>query len=119
MKTVKLAKIPKCDICKKNPAKYDTPINGGSWGYVCEACGADVGVSPIGSILKEQGEQGTENKGKKVYGKEMTSISDLLMDADREIECPLCGCMRMVEPDAAYTYKCEDCGASVRVPCIM
>ena len=74
----------------------------------------------IGSVLEEQGEQGTENAGKKVRGKDMTSLEDIVMgDADREIECPLCGCMRMVEPDAAYTYTCEDCGAEVKVPCIM
>ena len=120
MKTVKLPVIPICDVCKKWPAKYDTPINGGAWGYVCEACGAGVGVSPIGSILELAGEQGTENKDKKVRGKDMTTFEDIIMgDADREIECPLCGATRTVEPDAGYTYTCEDCGASVRVPCIM
>lgn len=119
MKTVKMAKIPKCDICKKNPAKYDTPINGGSWGYVCEACGAGVGVSPIGSILELAGEP-AKPSGKKLMGKDMTSFEDVVMgDADREIECPECGCIRTVEPDAGYTYTCEDCGASVKVPCIM
>lgn len=43
MKTVKVAKLPECDVCKMefpsskpNPAKYDGPI-GGPWGYMCEA----------------------------------------------------------------------------------
>jgi len=123
MKTVKMAKIPKCDICKEKPARYDAPlaVAGGSWGYVCADCAVSAGANTaIGSILEEQGEQGDENRGKKVRGKELTSFEDVVMgDADREIECPLCGAIRMVEPDAHYTFTCEDCGAEVKVPCIM
>ena len=152
MKTVKMAKIPKCDICKEKPARYDAPlaVAGGSWGYVCADC-AGIGISEIGSILEpyaycpkcnspahmEASDSGgmecacfkcghkfhvdieQDNKGKKVRGKDLSTMEQIVMDGDREIECPLCGAIRMVEPDAHYTFTCEDCGAEVKVPCIM
>lgn len=38
MKTIKMVKIPLCDICKKNEAVYDAPMVNGSWAYMCQNC---------------------------------------------------------------------------------
>ena len=122
MKTVKMATIPMCSVCKKKPARYDAPLAsaGMSWGYVCVECAESIGANlTVGSVLEEAGPPANPT-GKKVRGKDLTSFEDIVMgDNDREIECPECGAIRTVEPDAGYTYTCEDCGVSVRVPCIM
>jgi len=40
MKDVPLNKLPNCDVCnvyfgRPVTAEYDSPVDGGSWGYLC------------------------------------------------------------------------------------
>ena len=41
---VKVAVLPKCDICQNEIAKYDAMTTRGPWAYQCESCFADYGV---------------------------------------------------------------------------
>lgn len=116
MNTVKMATLPKCDLCEE-PARYDARLAYGTYLYVCAKCSVTQAVTVV-TILEQAGPP-AKPTGKKVRGKDLTSFERIVMDGDREIECPECGAIRMVEPDAAYTYTCEDCGVEVKVPCIM
>lgn len=44
MRIVTVSQLPDCDVCKlefpssiPNPARYDGPVDGPQWGYMCEA----------------------------------------------------------------------------------
>ena len=39
----------------------------------------------------------------------------LTWDSVAEVECPHCGCERLVEPDANYVVTCEGCEKRYRV----
>ena len=41
---VKVAVLPKCDICQNETAKYDAMTTQGPWAYQCAGCFADYGV---------------------------------------------------------------------------
>ena len=53
MKEVELVRIPKCDICGLDFAKYDAPTVFGPWAYQCEDCYKEQGSPKLGSILTE------------------------------------------------------------------
>jgi hypothetical protein len=123
MKTTKLTKIPKCDLCSVKDAMYDAPLATGkaqgSWAYLCPDCYKTQGRKGIGTklVLREPAQP---PKNKTVLGLEpgfddLEYWEETMMDGLREISCPECQEVRSVEPDATYTYLC-DCGVKVKVP---
>jgi len=128
MKIKKMTTLPKCDFCDKN-AKYDAPTqHGGRWAYMCEEHCKEYGknISVGTEFQKRESKPKVDEDGhreesfKIVMGTEDESpehLEDILYGTgDREIECPKCGDLRTVEPDATYTYVCEGCGVKVKCP---
>lgn len=117
MKTILVDEIRTCDLCgKKGEEYYDAPTSSGAWANMCPNCFKEQG-SKIGThfklrdrenIVKKLGDTGDTI----IKGKELSNLAD----DDREIGCPNCGEVRMVEPDADYIFKCEGCGSKVQVP---
>ena len=122
MKIKKVTTLPKCDFCDKN-AEFDAPtIHGSKWANMCPEHMLAYGrnVESLGTQFSVR-ESVPEKKSFKILrGIEDTSIerleSVLFGFENQEIECPQCGDMRMVEPDATYTYICEGCGVKVKCP---
>ena len=116
-KEIKVLSIPSCDFCDK-PGPYDAPTKyGGTWANMCGGhmlMHTAKNASLIGTkkVLKPDPKPPT---GDVVWGIEVNSMEEIVMDGTREIECPECGDLRSVEPDACYKYQC-DCGVSVQVP---
>jgi len=118
MKTRKVDIIKPCDICGvTGTVYYDAPTSMGPWANLCEDCFKRNGSSQIGTKFelreKKKGVVGV------LRGVEVTTLEDLIADADREIKCPNCGELRSVEPDAAYTFECDGCGSMVKVGSIL
>ncbi len=116
MKTIKVAKIPKCDFCSE-PAIYDAPTRfGSSWAYMCLECTKENGFNVhIGRRLEQLKEVEVKGGPAKV-ARTITDPELILMDEeDRDVECPDCGDTRTVEPDAAYEFNCGGCG--IRLVC--
>lgn len=115
-----IEELPKCNMCDRK-AVCDAPTQMGSWAYMCEVC-LETWGRPDSLTLGTEFKQRTpaKKKSKSVMGIEDTSIEQLeqvlMSSVDREIECPECGDMRKVEPDAEYKYQCEGCGVQVQVP---
>ena len=41
---VKVAHIPTCDVCMKEPAKYDAKTTMGPWANLCAGCFGTYGI---------------------------------------------------------------------------
>lgn len=129
MKTVYLEKLPKCDYEDVTPgclgeATYDAPtISGGRWAHMCEHH-YEMFKSPIAEQVGcklAQRELAKPKEGKPVLGLEpgienLEYWENVLFDGLREVECPECGDIKNVEPDANYTFTCECCGVKVKCP---
>jgi len=123
MKTKKVAMLPKCDFCDK-PAEYDAPtIHGGRWANMCpEHLVAYGNNTSIGTqfLIRKNKSKAKLSACKIVNGIEEESVeyweSVTFGSENREIECPECGEMRSVEPDAYYVFICEGCGVKIRCP---
>lgn len=114
MKTVKLAKMPKCDICGKYEAKVDGPTRDGPWAFMCGGCYEKIGIPGLGSWL-EQAKPVPKGVGKEVAKAQLVSgVKDVMFDSVAEVECPHCGEIRRVEPDVNYTFTCEGCGEKLK-----
>ena len=47
MKTIKIPKLPECDLCHATdqPVMYNTPVKGyGCWGNLCQSCFEHDGI---------------------------------------------------------------------------
>jgi len=121
MKDVKMATLPKCDECKTNDAMYDAPAckYGRSWGYWCETCAKKVDADLLPASKLVQHTPAEAKGGKPKLAKELSDMEAVVMDGEREVECPDCGCIRRVEPDADYEFDCEDCGIRLKCASIM
>lgn len=53
MNTAELTRIPTCDMCNAESAKYDAPTVFGPWAYQCERCYREQGSPKLGSILRQ------------------------------------------------------------------
>jgi len=59
MRDVTLGTLPECDLCRSKgdtrfpsrPAEYDSPIDGGPWGYLCLECFDSHGSESLASHL--------------------------------------------------------------------
>ncbi len=106
--------LPKCSFCGE-PAIYDAPqVDGQPWANFCEAC-KDRQKPYLAAGTKFKLVPKPESKERKILGTEASSIDEQVM-GDREIECPTCQTLRLVEPDADYTFECEGCGVQVECP---
>lgn len=118
MKTRKVSQLPgKCQFCKREDQTviYDAPTGQGtSWGYMCNYCYRGP-ANGMGTRFELKIKQPTDKgRGKTVKGKCLTSLEAMIgSDELPEIECPVCGEIRVVEPDADYTFKCEGCQANI------
>ena len=125
MREVKMLTVPKCNgrlagiECDKD-AVYDAPTgSNGAWGYWCEDCAKKLGAHiAIGSKLVQH-TPAQPKGGKAKLATELSDMEAIVMDGEREVECPDCGCIRRVEPDADYKFDCEDCGVRLRCASIM
>lgn len=123
MNKLQVTSLPDCDLCgKKESAVYDSPTVVGPWANMCPECFKAKGTGTVGTerVLKMIPKSDTQDKV--VNGIEDDSMeymeAVIMQDEHRCIECPECGFVRHVEPDADYTYECE-CGVKVKVPCFM
>ena len=105
MRDKRVVKLPKCNYCHE-PAIYDAPTNlTGQWAYMCATCSIKhcsnlaigthfiVGIAPPVKSVAQQA---------------------FRLSAE-ECECPECGEIRAVEPDADYEFDCEGCGIKLKV----
>lgn len=119
-RTIPMAKLPKCDICEKNEAIYDTPTIHGPWAYVCKECLSE-NTTPdqlqIGNKLEVK--KKAKPVDRVVQGIEKSTLQEVVMDGDRMVGCPECGCEQHVEPDATYEFTCDGCGVRVKCKSIM
>ena len=118
MSEVKVAKLPSCNLCS-GKAKYDAPTTRGAWAYMCKECAKTnmkKGWMTNPKLTTFVVHKSPPAKDKTVNGAELCSMEDIMTDCDREIGCPECNDVRIVEPDADYTYKCEGCGVQVKCP---
>lgn len=102
-------KLPKCDICKTETAKYDTKTVFGAWGYLCENCYKQYGSLPSTKLEKRVKIDAEKTDKIPVVGLPLT------LDSIVVVKCPHCGEPRSVEPDANYTVTCESCGNKFEV----
>jgi len=102
MKTVQMAELPKCDICKTQDAKYDTKTVYGCWGYLCETCYKRYGREPSTKL---------EKRVKIAYKTDKVPVVTvpLTVDSIATVNCPHCNEPRSVEPDANYIVTCDSC----------
>ena len=129
--------LPKCDFRNDYPhpdgddAIYDAPvIPSGSWANMCKACAFSRGNLRLGTKfqLREeyQGEvpDNTINAIEPDFDEDMEYWADVLENGIREPECPTCGEVRRMEPDACsfkhedglvYAFECEGCGTKVKM----
>ena len=115
MKTIKWDEKnkKKCDFCGE-VAIYDAPTRTGTWAYMCEKCHKSKGgMNFIGTKFDYR--PVAKPKAKLAVGIEASSLEEQVT-GDRNIQCPDCGDLRLVEPDADYNYNCEGCGVKVQVP---
>ena len=108
MRTVRMEKMPVCDLCKKAVATFDAPTRSGPWAYMCPTCFDSQGAPDIGShlLLAE----------KHVVSEDVVDGEGEYDGDDYVITCPTCSEERLVEPDADYIFTCEGCGQRVQVP---
>ena len=114
MKTVKIMRLPNCDICNDNTAAYDAPTRSGAWGYMCAKCYKDQGSPQTGTKLQVRDVTG--DNGKNVT-KEAVMVNDLeeaLTECVIELECPSCGEIRRMEIDFDGKFVCDGCEQSLR-----
>lgn len=122
MKTRKTDEIKPCDFCKaKADRYYDAPTIGGAWANMCPKCVSKHG-SPqtvqLGTcfVLRDEVKEAASEI---LQGIELSTMEQVVMDGDRDIECPNCGETRAMEPDASGDYECEGCKSKVRIKCLM
>lgn len=112
--------LPKCDFCEADAA-YDAPTLSGSWANMCFKCAKDKGGNvAIGTHFQKRVPTNKKPVKETILGIESSDPEyweDVLMDVmNREIECPTCGEIKEVEPDATYLYTCDGCGQNIQVP---
>lgn len=112
--------LPKCDFCGEDAA-YDAPTIHGSWANMCFKCSLEKGGNvSIGTHFQKRVPTDKKPIKETILGIESKDISyweDVLMDViNREIECPTCGEIREVEPDATYLFTCNGCGQNIQTP---
>lgn len=113
----KVMALPKCDFCSER-AKYDGKTKNGQWANMCQKDFDEYGVGlGMGRGQKLVVQQPAKPDGRKgvLIAKLISDLADVVEDGAADVECPQCGEIKTVEPDACYTYSCEGCGASVRV----
>lgn len=104
-----------CDYCGA-AATYDALTTEGHWAFMCEDCyHAHCRPGGLGVKYVVVDKPEVEGKGMTLTANELSDLETIVMDGERIVECPACGTEREVEPDADYTYKCEGCGAKVKV----
>ena len=117
MKTVKITEAKGCDFCEKE-AEYDAPTIMDSWANMCQKCFDKYKGSNYGAgfklVVRKPAEKSEDTA---VYTAiELTDLGDIVLsDVDREVECPQCGEVRTVEPDADYEFQCGGCGVKLKV----
>lgn len=120
MATKLVNEFPKCNFCGE-AALYDAPTSQGSWAYMCSKCAARENANlNIGTTFKLRIKSTKPPASTVLQGIEDTDMDTLedvtFGNTNREIECPNCGELKSVEPDASYTYVCEGCKSKVKVP---
>ena len=128
-KIIRVTSIPDCDLCKaEKQGIYDGPVAGygSSWGNMCQECvdlmssGDTVDLLAIGGKRELIVKSDSPDPNGIVQGKTVSDIEAIICgDANFEVECPACGEIRQLEPDAHGTYKCEGCDRKVKIPSIM
>lgn len=75
---VELPELPACDICKVEPAAWDTPLRGyTAWAYQCEGCNELLGAN--------DGQTGVGIGQRLVARQEPTRRGELARKAAREV----------------------------------
>jgi protein-arginine kinase activator protein McsA len=124
MGKVSVEKLPKCDVCQKQAAKYDVPLpaSGNHWGYVCEACAKmqDVGEDQINLGTTFEVRERKPATGEVVVGDEpgpndLDYWEDATLNDLRTILCPKCGEEHHMELDAAASTKKCGCGVMIKI----
>ena len=115
--------LPKCNFCGTD-ALYDTPtIHNGSWAYLCKKHSkihATHGQLATGFIFEKIDPTIPKSSIKEVLlAKEISDMEEITFGDGRDVECPVCGTSRSVEPDAAYEFQCEGCGQQLQCQQIM
>ncbi len=128
--------LPKCDFRNDYPhpngddAIYDAPtVPTGSWAYMCKDCGLSRGDLSMGTVFELRKKHEGEKPDAPVNAVEpgLDNIEyweETVMNGIREPECPTCGEVRTMEPDACsfkhedgetYAFECEGCGTKVKM----
>jgi len=127
-KIIKVTEIPDCDLCKaEKKGNYDGPVAGigTTWGNICQECLDIMSIADQRAVKAVGGKRelivkSETTSNEVVVGKELTDFEELIAgDGNREIECPKCGEIRQMEPDARGSFKCEGCGRTVKIAAIM
>ena len=126
MKTKLVNELPKCDFPHPDDrdAIYDAPTRSGSWAYMCEDCAKSMSNEASLNIgfkfeLREKVQADVEIPKARVWAIE-PGLDDLdywensMMEGIREPECPTCGEVRRMEPDATQ-FTCSGCGTKCRM----
>jgi hypothetical protein len=130
-------KLPKCDFRSFYPhpngddALYDAPtIPGGSWANMCKECAMSRGDISVGTTFKLREEYQGEIPDEPVWAIEpglddLEYWEDTVFNGIREPECPTCGEVRRMEPDAdnsqktdsgkRFAFTCEGCGTKCKM----
>lgn len=96
MRTKYIEELPRCDFCGES-ARYDAPVVGGHWAYMCEKCAAtkrmplDIGTEFTTEKTKPRTEEPT--------------IEDLIEWSENGIARATDGCE--VEPDGVCQHGCR------------
>lgn len=114
MKTINVSVMPACDLCGHADGIYDAPTLFGSWANMCETCYKKQPQSQIGSKRALKVKKNIEAHNTVVQGILISDPEEAQYDSVADIQCPMCNCIRSLEPDAEGTYICEDCGATVK-----
>ena len=109
MNTVKLAKLPDCDICGDALAAYDGPTKNGAWGYMCAFCFRMNGSPKISTKLEVRDVTGDNAEASPKSAKMVNSIDDACFNSVIELECPSCKEVHRMEIDFDGKYTCEGC----------
>jgi nicotinamide mononucleotide adenylyltransferase len=118
LKKVRVSKLPNCDMCGKT-ARYDCPIDSGSWGNLCEECFKDYGTNTIGSELVFENKVSNFKPSESNVAIERTNEdywSEVMFEGMREVTCPKCGEIHHMEPDARDDFKCHSCNVTLSMP---
>lgn len=113
MKTRTVQQLHKCDICGED-AYYDCKTTQGPWANLCENHFREIGL-PDGATKFKLPDAKNPPEKKVLMGICLTDMEDAVFDGIVEWECPSCGDVRSMEPDAYCIVECENCGQKYKV----